>query len=333
MNYKVGLIGCGYVGEKRALALRKFRNAKLVGAADIDLKKAKELASRHPGCVYTNHWKKLVEDTNIDILIISTTNDMLAEITRKALKSGKHVLVEKPAGRNPDEIQKVISVYEKLGRKLKAKVGFNHRFHPAIEKAAEIIGSGNIGKPMFIRARYGHGGRPGYDREWRASRKKAGGGEMLDQGSHLVDLSRYFMGDFTKATGYCANFFWRMEVEDNCFALLKTGGGGVAQLHASCTQWKNIFSFEIFCPGGQLNIDGLGRSYGTETLTFYKMKPGMGVPDRFVWRFPGRDLSWEKEFRDLLDSITGNKEPNGSLYDALESMKLIYKIYAANRMK
>jgi len=332
MEYGVGIVGCGYVSWKRAAALRKFRNAKLLKVADTDPKKAEAMALEYK-CSGATDWNDVIDDNNIGLVIVSTTNDMLAEITIAALKSGKHVLVEKPAGRNPDEIKKVISVYEKLGRKLKVKVGFNHRFHPAIEKAAEIIRSGNIGKPMFIRASYGHGGRPGYEREWRAYKNKAGGGEMLDQGSHLVDLSRYFMGDFTEATGYCANFFWKMEVEDNCFALLKTKSGGAAQLHASCTRWKNIFSFEIFCPNGQLNIGGLGRSYGTETLTFYKMKPGMGVPDRFVWRFPGSDLSWENEFRNLLDCITNNKEPNGSLYDALESMKLIYKIYAANKMK
>jgi predicted dehydrogenase len=185
---------------------------------------------------------------------------------------------------------------------------------------------------MFIRARYGHGARPGYDKEWRAYKKIAGGGEMLDQGSHIVDLSRYFMGEFTEVTGSCNKFFWDMEVEDNCFAILKTKTGNVAQLHASCTQWKNIFSFEIFCRTGQINIDGLGRSYGKETLTFYKMKPGMGIPDKFVFDWKDKDVSWEREFVNFLESIEKDKEPNGNIYDALECINIIYKLYEANNL-
>ena len=141
---------------------------------------------------------------------------------------------------------------------------------------------------MYIRARYGHGGRVGYDREWRADRAVSGGGEMLDQGVHLVDLARWFAGDFVEVAGHVGTFFWNMSVEDNGFALLKTATGQVAWLHASCTEWKNLFCFEVFCRTGKLQIDGLGRSYGVERLTAYRMLPQMGPPETSTWEYPAK---------------------------------------------
>jgi len=331
MNYVIGIIGCGKIGRKRAEIIKKFPNSKIKLVCDIDIKKAESLATELQ-CGSTVKWRDIVNDKDINIVIISTINDSLSQLTIDSIKNNKNVLVEKPAGRNPIEILKIIKEYKPRKNKLKIKVGFNHRFHPAIEKAKEILFNENIGDIMFIRARYGHGGRLGYDKEWRAYKDKAGGGEMLDQGSHLVDLSRYFICDFDKSIGYCKTFFWDMKVEDNCFALLKTKKGQIAQLHASCTQWKNIFSMEIFCKTGQINIDGLGGSYGKETLTFYKMKYGMGVPDKFVFDWETDD-SWEKEYANFIESIELNKEPNGNIYDAYESIKLINDIYKWNKSK
>jgi len=324
-KYNVGIIGCGLIGNKRAKALEKFDDSKLVVVADVNLNKAKDLAGRY-NCEYTDDWREVIKRKDVNLVIVATTNDMLAKITITAIKNNKHVLVEKPVGRNPKEVERVVKEYEKNG-KIKVKAGFNHRFHPAFEKAKEIIKNENIGDIMFIRARYGHGGRLGYEKEWRAKKEIAGGGEMLDQGSHIIDLSRYFMGDFQTAIGYCDTFFWNMQVEDNCFALLKTKKGQIAQLHASCTQWKNIFSMEIFCKTGQINIDGLGGSYGKETLTFYKMKPDMGIPDKTVYEWDAPDESWEKEYQNLIEAIEENEEPNGNLKDAQETIKRVYDIY------
>jgi predicted dehydrogenase len=332
MKYKIGLIGCGYVGKKRAGALENIAQAKLVRVADTNPARARELASKYK-CEHGTDWKEVTRDNEINVVMVSTTNNMLAEITMDALKQGKHVLVEKPGARNPAELRKIIDVYEGMDKKFKIKVGFNHRFHPSISKAKEIIMNENIGDVMFIRARYGHGGRPGYEREWRARRDIAGGGEMLDQGSHIIDLSRHFLGDFQDVFGYCGTFFWDMEVEDNCFALLRTKKGQIAQLHASCTHWKNMFSFEIFCSTGQISIDGLQGSYGKETLTFFKMKPEMGVPDRFVFSWNGPDLSFEHEIKDFIRSIESNEEPNGNIYDAYECIKLVYRIYESGKRR
>lgn len=327
--YRVGIIGCGLIGNKRADALGRFPHSRLVKVADTNVGAAKSLSEKYK-CAYTSDWRSVTRDKEINIVIVATPNNLHSEIAIDALKNGKHVLIEKPAGRNPGEVRKIIDAYEGLGKKYKVKVGFNHRFHPAFDKAKEIINGENIGEIMYIRARYGHGGRPGYDKEWRADKSISGGGEMLDQGSHIIDLSRYFMGDFKDVVGHCSTFFWNMKVEDNCFAIMKTGDGKVAQLHASCTQWKNMFSFEIFCKTGLIVIDGLGRSYGKETLTFYKMKPGMGPPDKKVFEWDEPDLSWEKEYGNFIEAIEKNHEPNGNIYDAYETIKIVYKLYESS---
>ncbi len=148
---------------------------------------------------------------------------------------------------------------------------------------------------------------------------------MLDQGSHLIDLSRYFMGEFSKSLGVCGTFFWDMEVEDNCFAILVTEKGKIAQLHASWTQWKNLFRFEIFCEKGLIVIDGLGRSYGAETLTHHNIRPELGPPR--IFRFEEEDQSWKLEYEDLIESIEKGKEPSGNIHDARETIKLVHNIY------
>lgn len=195
-RHSVGIIGCGLIGKKRADALRKFPASHLAAAADVDANRAADFAKEY-SCDYSTDWRDITARDDIDIVIVSTTNDALAPITIDAIKNRKHVLVEKPAARSPEELKKVINAFEKQ-KDVSVKVGFNHRFHPAFSKAKELIATEDIGDVMFLRARYGHGGRPGYEKEWRAYKNRAGGGEMLDQGSHLVDLSRYFMGDFPR---------------------------------------------------------------------------------------------------------------------------------------
>jgi predicted dehydrogenase len=250
---------------------------------------------------------------------------MLAPVTLLAVEAGKHVLVEKPAGRSAAELRPVLAAADR--QRVVVKVGFNHRFHPAFRKARQIVDAGEIGDILYIRARYGHGGRLGYEREWRADPRIAGGGELLDQGVHLIDLARWFCGEFTEVSGHVATYFWPMPVEDNGFALLKTATGQVAWLHASCTEWKNLFSFEIFGRVGKLQVDGLGGSYGTERLTFYRMLPEMGPPETAAWEYPQEDRSWDVELNHWLDGIQSGRPPGGSLLDALAALEIVERLY------
>jgi predicted dehydrogenase len=256
---------------------------------------------------------------------VSTTHDMLAEIALAAVRAGKHVLVEKPAARRATELEPLIEAASRS--RVCVRVGFNHRYHPGIQKAREIFDSGGIGASMFIRGRYGHGGRVGYDREWRANPRLSGGGELIDQGIHLIDLARWFLGDFVEVQGFAHTYFWDMPVEDNGFILLKTEQRQVAFLHASCTEWKNLFSFEIYGKNGKLDVSGLGGSYGTERIAFYRMLPQMGPPETTIWEFPMADSSWKQEFSEFVEDILQGRQPSVSLLDAQRALQIIECIY------
>jgi predicted dehydrogenase len=265
----VGIIGCGLMGEKRAGVLAQFPECHLRMVYDIDSEKGKRLPEKFGGSV-AQSCEEVLWSKDVDVVIVSTINKPLVPISVNALQSGKHVLCEKPPGRNLEETKQL---YEMVSQsKGRLKVGFNHRHHPAISKAKELIDCGRIGPLYYLRCFYGHGGRPGYDQEWRADRELSGGGELLDQGIHVIDLFRWFLGDFEEAFGYTNTYFWDMDVEDNAFAFFKTGKGQVALMQTSWTQWKNSFIFEIFGESGYLIIDGLGGSYGTETLRIGRRK-------------------------------------------------------------
>jgi predicted dehydrogenase len=259
-------------------------------------------------------------------VIIATSNDAISPCSVAALENHKHVLLEKPAGRHPADIVPQIEAAKKSGKIL--RVGFNHRFHPALLKAKQMVEAGAVGPLMYIRARYGHGGRIGYDKEWRADPKISGGGELLDQGVHLVDLCRWIGGDFRVEFGRVETFFWDMPVEDNGFMLLRSPDGKrSAFLHASCTEWKNLFDFEIFGLTGKLQIWGLGRSYGVEELRYFKMKPEMGPPEIETWSYPGEDISWQAEFDDFLGAIAGKPGEGALIDDALAAVEIVHDVY------
>ncbi|HEX7598274.1 MAG TPA: Gfo/Idh/MocA family oxidoreductase [Polyangia bacterium] len=319
---RVGIIGCGLIGLKRSQALS---TAKLVACADRDLGRARTLAARSPGVRASDNADEVATAADVDIVVVATPHDSLAEITLKAIRAGKHVLVEKPAARSAAELQPVADEAERLGALV--RVGFNHRYHRAFRKARELCTSGALGELMFLRARYGHGGRLGYEKEWRANRAISGGGELIDQGVHLIDLSRMFLGDFSETFGHAATFFWKMPVDDNAFLMLRTARGQVAWLHASATEWKNTFSMEIYGRDGKLHIDGLGGSYGTERLTFYRMLPEMGPPETTAWEFPMADDSWAVEFTEFLQDIEKRRQPSPNLRDAVAALQVVDQVY------
>jgi predicted dehydrogenase len=320
---RVGIVGCGLIGERRS---RYLGGHELVAVADIDGRRAERVAAVRPGCVAEPTWNALVARADIDIVIVSTTNNVLAPVTEAAVRQGKHVLVEKPAGRRASELSPIAELAKRTGSIV--KVGFNLRFHPAFKKARQVVAAGELGPLYFIRGRYGHGGRVGYDREWRADPEIAGGGELLDQGVHLIDLSRSFLGDFNEVDGHLGRYFWDMPVEDNGFLMLKTPAGQLAWLHASCTEWKNTFSFEIVGRDGKLQVDGLGGSYGVERLAHYRMLPAMGPPETTIWEFPGEDASWRDEYQYFAKCVEQGSIDEGGLNDAIQALRVVERLYA-----
>ncbi len=321
-TFGVGIIGCGLIGQKRAKALGS--GGRLVACADIDVNKAENLA-RGFGAKVFSYWHDLICLPEVDIVVVATLHDTLANITLSAAQAGKHVLVEKPAARTSSELNPVMKAAEKHG--VKVRVGFNHRYHRALLKAKAIVDSGELGDLMFIRARYGHGARLGYETEWRAKPSLSGGGELIDQGPHLIDLSRWFLGDFVDVQGFAHTYYWDMPVDDNGFMILKTKKMQVAFLHVSCTEWKNLFSMEIFGRQGKLDISGIGGSYGTERLTYYKMLPEMGPPETTAWEYPMEDESWAVELAEFFNDIRFNRTPAAGLREALEVLKVVEGIY------
>lgn len=271
-------------------------------------------------------WRAAVKRPDIDVVVVATPNGVLAEIACAALEAGKHVLVEKPMGRNLSEAEAMRIAAERAGCVL--KVGFNHRYHPAIAEAHRRVGAGVIGEVINIRARYGHGGRPGYEREWRGDRLMAGGGELTDQGVHVADLLHWFVGEPSSVFALLQTAVWPLgDLEDNAFALLQYEGGVVASVHTSWTQWKNLFSFEIFGTLGAMIVEGLGRSYGVETLTQHVRSPAGGAPATEELRFDGEDRSWTDEWRDLLNAIVHGTTPLGSAPEGVAVMRTLDALY------
>ncbi|HEX4553022.1 MAG TPA: Gfo/Idh/MocA family oxidoreductase [Xanthobacteraceae bacterium] len=322
---RAAIVGCGQIGQRRA---RTMTGARLVACCDIDRKKAVALSASVERCEVFSDWRAMLEQVECDIVVVATLHDRLAEITKAAVARGRHVLVEKPAARSRLELEPVIAEIDRAD--VRVRVGFNHRYHRALRKARELVDAGAIGELMFIRGLYGHGGRIGYDREWRADPQMSGGGELIDQGPHLIDLARWFLGDFAEIRGFADTFFWNMPVDDNGFMLLRTAERKTAFLHVSCTEWKNKFSFEIYGKLGKIDIGGLGGSYGVERIALYRMLPEMGPPETTIWEYPMADDSWHVEFAEFVEDIRLKREPAAGLRDAHAVLRVIEKIYEAS---
>jgi predicted dehydrogenase len=315
-KFAFALVGCGGVGRKRAAAMPE--GAELLWA--VDPKATDHISARWAD---DGHFKA-VKHAEVDAVIVATPNAHLYDIAYDAIKAGKHVLVEKPGAISSAQLGSLKKIAAHHGKHV--HVGYNHRHHPAIAKAHQMVKEGALGPLMHIRGRYGHGGRLGYEKEWRADPKLSGGGELMDQGVHLIDLAQWFMWDFDQVEGHTSKSFWRMPVEDNAFVSLRRGNQ-TAWLHASCTEWKNLFSFEVFGMSGKLQIDGLGGSYGTERLTHYAMKPEMGPPDTTIWEYPQPDNSWKLELEDFVQQATARPNQD-SLVDAIKVLEVVERIYA-----
>lgn len=325
---RFAIVGCGLIGQKRAAAARA-RGHEIVVAVDLDPDRAGRLAGQY-GARAATDWRDAIS-ADVDAVVVATLHGSLAEISLAAVDAGRHVLVEKPAGRAAAEVAPVAAAAERSG--VVVKTGFNHRFHPAIRKAHALFQAGEIGAPMFIRARYGHGGRVGYEKEWRCEKALSGGGELIDQGAHLIDLSRWFLGDLTLDYAALPTCYWNIDVEDNCFLALRGAGATVAWLHATWTEWKNTFWFEVAGRDGKLTVDGLGGSYGVERLTLHKMLPQMGPPETTTWEYPFPDRSWEEEFDDFVAAVQERRRATGDIHDALAMLELIDQAYSRNALQ
>lgn len=331
---RIAVVGLGGMGRRWVKVVSACPQSCLKLIIDSDQKKSEE-AGKYWRCNFTSDLNTILSP-EINAVVIATPNVFLAPITKLALQNGKHVLCEKPAGINYKEVRENVRICGK--NRLIYMVGFNHRFHPALESAKNLVSKNFLGKIHFIRGVYGHGGRIGYNKEWRSKPELAGGGELLDQGVHLIDLAFWFLEDnFEKITGILAKNFWSQSLEDNVFITLQTRSQATVSLHTSWTQWQKKFLWEIYGEKGVIIVEGLGGNYGIESLTYRKRNPAtgnLGKENKFDFLpkkgYEDPDISLFSLWGEFIKSIkSGNQTPsNPSGKDAarvLEITKIIYK--------
>jgi predicted dehydrogenase len=326
---KVAVVGAGLIGSRRARVAASRPDTAVVAVADVDQERARTTATECGAQHVAARWEDVVLRDDVDAVIVSTVNKWLTPVALAAAVAGKHVLVEKPVGRNLQEVSALADQVVRSGVAVKA--GFNLRHHPAMSKAHEKVSKGDIGDVIFIRAVYGHGGRPGYETEWRGDPDLAGGGELLDQGIHIADLVNWFIGPVRVVYCRTETLDWPVApLEDNAFAILRAQSGAMVSFHTSWTQWRNRFTFEVYGRTGAIEISGLGGSYGVERLVTMTRRVG-GAPDETVEEFTGDDTSWRLEWDEFVTAIREQRAPSAGISDALAAMRLVDAMYRSAR--
>jgi predicted dehydrogenase len=327
---KVGIAGYGIVGRRRKLVIDARSDMEVVAVCDQTFKDD----SVTDGLPHYRRYQDLLKE-KLDVLLVCMTNDVAPDATIAGLKAGLHVFCEKPPGRDVRDIERVRAV-EVLHPGLKLMYGFNHRYHESVQDALRIITSGEMGKLINMRGVYGKAQLITFNQsDWRTRRAIAGGGVLLDQGIHMVDMMRLFAGDFPEVHSFVSNAHWGFEVEDNAYALMRTSDGVIAQFNSSATQWRHMFNLDITLEKGGLILSGIlssSKSYGSETLTVITVDPenNNGAPreQRILYN---HDPSWVDEIRDFAAAVLEDRPlTHGSSTDALETMKLVYRIYHAD---
>jgi predicted dehydrogenase len=323
VTLRVAIAGCGLIGRKRAGVLG---DDQLVGCYDPDAAAAARLAGDF-GALACDTYDELLALAP-DVVIVAATHDQLAGPAVAALEAGAHVLVEKPAGLGTADVDRIAAAADAAGRRV--KVGFNHRFHPALMRAVTEARSGRFGDVLHARARYGHGGRLGYETEWRMQRERSGGGELIDQGMHLLDLYHWLLGPLPVQSALLRTQFWDAPVEDNAVLVLgepEPRDAPWATFHVTWTEWKNLFSLEIYCRTGKLVVDGLAGSYGPQTLRIFTMKPELGPPDAEEFAYPAADASWGGEWAHLRAALADGTPLLGDLESARYAWSCVEAAY------
>ena len=326
---RVAIIGAGLQCRRRAPVVKEWKGAELAVIDSLHLEHAKDIAGKM-GCEASADWKTAVARKDVDAVVVCTPPHVHAEISIAAMRAGKHVLCEKPLTRTVAEAEEMVKVAKETGRVLKC--GFNHRHHPAIWEAKKIVDRGGIGKPLFARCRYGICGRPGYEKEWRADPKQAAGGQFIEQGTHAIDLFRWFMGDIVEVacmTG--VQYFKEQTLDDNGMAIFRTASGAMASLHASLTQWKNLFSFRGVRRGRLRDRRGPRRELWQRAADRRQARFRRAVPRRRD-RVPRRRHFLERGVEGIRSARSkGEREPMGNGHDGLAAMRVALAAYEAEK--
>jgi predicted dehydrogenase len=328
---RVGIAGFGIVGKRRRQFIDLHPHLQTVAVCDRTFA---ETGCFKDGVTYFPHYQQLLAQ-DLDVLFVCLTNDIAAEVTMAGLEKGLHVFCEKPPGRDLQDMEKVVACKRKHPT-LKLKYGFNHRYHDSVSDALTVIQSGQLGNIINLRGVYGKSKMRSINPEtdWRTKRAIAGGGILLDQGIHMVDLLRLFAGEFEQVHSFVSNDFWQHDVEDNAYAIMRTADGKVAMLHSTATQWRHRFDLDISLQKGAITLSGIlssTKSYGAEKMTIaWAAEDDMGDPKEQTTRY-NQDYSWRNEIEEFAAAMLDNKPiVHGTVEDAYQTMKLVYKIYCAD---
>ena len=326
---KVGIVGYGKVGKIRHECINNNPYSEVIGICDID-----ENVLNNSSVVYYTDYNKLL-DACPDMIFVCTYNRDIPKISIDAIARGIHVFSEKPPGRTLEDVKAIYdTAVENPG--VKVKFGFNHRYHEVVIEAKSIVDRGRLGKVMWLRGIYGKAGGPGYDNGWRNNRDISGGGILIDQGIHMLDLFRYFSGEYDEVKSFINSSYWKVDVEDNVFAILRNSLiDQTAMIHSSATQWRHKFLLEIYMEKGYLEIDGIlssTQTYGRESLKIARCvfdEKGYPLPNpQETMTYYEDDNSWNDEISDFIDCIMHDKPiSNGGIEDAVKTMDLVQRIY------
>jgi 1,5-anhydro-D-fructose reductase (1,5-anhydro-D-mannitol-forming) len=328
MLNRVGIIGFGKMGQIRARAMESVGGFKIVKVFDINQPVKVDYSVAASA-------QDIIDDTDIDSVVICLPNFLIKPTIIAALQSGKNVFCEKPPAMNADEMAEIARVHADTGRTL--MYGFNHRRHAAVIKMKEVVDSGDLGKVLWMRGRYGKSVDAEYFTGWRTDKELAGGGILLDQGIHMLDLFLHIGGSpFDEVQAMVSSLYWKTPgIEDNVFAMMRNRDTGMcAQLHSTMTQWRHLFSLEVFMERGSMVLNGLKTSsatYGEEILTVSrnrKIAPAVSREQEEAFHYP-EDHSWEDEVAEFGDVINGKRtQEHGTVAHAIMLMDLVDAIYA-----
>ena len=324
--HSIGIIGFGKMGKIRKDIVDSIPNCSVKWICDSVPKKGNFKFIREPDVIFN--------DDEVDIVFVCTPNYLNKDFVVRGLDSKKHVFCEKPAGISVTQVLEIIET-EKRNPECKLAIGFNHRQHQSVLEAKRLVDSGKFGEILWMRGRYGKSVDSNFLNNWRAKRAYAGGGILMDQGIHMLDLFLMFCGDFEEVKAVCSDLYWHLDIEDNAFAILRNSKGQVASLHSTMTQWRHLFSFEIFMERGYIVINGLitpSGTYGKEEMSIAENRT---APPQAVWTEETRiafsvDKSFGEEVETFVQCIDSNSPvTSGNSEDALKVMGLIEKIYAS----
>jgi predicted dehydrogenase len=327
---KVGIAGFGVVGKRRRQYIEQNPAFRMTAVSDIAIEREGEGVD---GVRYFNNYERLYE-CGLDVLFVCLPNYLAADATIRALQRGMHVFCEKPPACNVRDIKRVIEV-ERQNPDVRLKYGFNHRYHYSVIEAKKVIDAGKYGKVNNVRGIYGKSNIIPFSGEWRSERKLAGGGILLDQGIHMLDMIRYFTGDYQEIKSFVSNDYWKHDVEDNAYAIMRNADGCVAMLHSTATQWQHKFRLEITLNEASIELTGIlsgSKSYGQETLRIIprKEESRIGSFEETTTSYLD-DHSWRDEVNEFADIVVHRKPvENGNSMDALKVMEMVFRIYQAD---